>query len=57
MMQSSGDFIVLFSLELELNFPLFFFSDESPEWSEESIKLCLYLYLGLLPVGHSLIHE
>ena len=27
------------------------------EWTEEGIKLCLYLYLGLLPVNHKLIHE
>jgi symplekin len=25
-------------------------------WSEESIKTCLYLYLELIPVNHSLIH-
>ncbi|KAK2181060.1 hypothetical protein NP493_413g00016 [Ridgeia piscesae] len=26
-------------------------------WTEDTIKLCLYLYLGLLPVNHKLIHE
>jgi len=26
-------------------------------WTEDSIKLCLYLYLGLLPIKHNLIHE
>ncbi|KAI0228524.1 Symplekin [Lamellibrachia satsuma] len=26
-------------------------------WNEDSIKLCLYLYLGLLPINHRLIHE
>ncbi|XP_074640461.1 symplekin-like [Tubulanus polymorphus] len=26
-------------------------------WTEESIKTCLYLYLGLMPVRHKLIHE
>ena len=26
-------------------------------WNEDTIKLCLYLYLGLLPVNHTLIHE
>jgi len=26
-------------------------------WSEETIKICLYLFLGLLPVNHRLIHE
>jgi len=26
-------------------------------WSEETIKLCLYLFLGLLPVDHRLIHD
>lgn len=26
-------------------------------WSEDVIKVCLYLYLGLLPVNHKLIHE
>jgi len=26
-------------------------------WSDERIKLCLYLYLGLLPVNHRLIHD
>jgi len=25
-------------------------------WSEETIKMCLYLFLGLLPVDHRLIH-
>lgn len=30
---------------------------EPGAWSEEAIKLCLYLYLGLLPVNHKLIHE
>ncbi|KAK3093871.1 hypothetical protein FSP39_021289 [Pinctada imbricata] len=30
---------------------------ENPaEWSEETIKMCLYLYLGLLPSNHALIH-
>ncbi|XP_072031485.1 LOW QUALITY PROTEIN: symplekin-like [Amphiura filiformis] len=26
-------------------------------WIEECIKMCLYLYLALLPVNHKLIHE
>ncbi|XP_064621596.1 symplekin-like [Lineus longissimus] len=26
-------------------------------WTEESIKICLYLYLGLMPINHKLIHE
>lgn len=26
-------------------------------WSDETIKLCLYLFLGLLPVDHRLIHD
>ena len=26
-------------------------------WSEETIKTCLYLFLGLLPVDHHLIHD
>jgi len=33
------------------------FLKEPGAWSEEAIKLCLYLYLGLLPVNHKLIHE
>ncbi|CAB4003514.1 Symplekin [Paramuricea clavata] len=27
------------------------------EWTDESIKLCLYLYLALLPLNHKLLHE
>lgn len=27
------------------------------EWSDDSIKLCLYLYLALLPQNHKLFHE
>lgn len=30
---------------------------EPDTWSEDAIKLCLYLYLSLLPVNHKLIHE
>jgi symplekin len=31
---------------------------ESPGvWTEDTIKICLYLFLGLLPVNHKLIHE
>jgi len=26
-------------------------------WSDENVKLCLYLYLGLLPVDHQLIQD
>ena len=26
------------------------------QWTEEAIKTCLYLYLDLMPVNHSLIH-
>ncbi|KAL3875215.1 hypothetical protein ACJMK2_038140 [Sinanodonta woodiana] len=26
-------------------------------WTEEGIKMCLYLYLGLLPTHHKMIHE
>ncbi|XP_054758403.2 symplekin-like [Lytechinus pictus] len=26
-------------------------------WTEETTKMCLYLYLALLPVNHKLIHE
>lgn len=26
-------------------------------WFEDLIKLCLYLFLALLPVNHKLIHE
>ena len=26
-------------------------------WSDDMIKLCLYLFLGLLPVDHRLIHD
>ncbi|XP_076096063.1 symplekin-like isoform X2 [Mytilus galloprovincialis] len=26
-------------------------------WTEDVIKMCLYLYLGLLPCNHKLIHE
>ena len=32
-------------------------SDTSGLWTEESIKVCLYLFLGLLPVDHRLIHD
>lgn len=31
--------------------------EKSEVWTEDTIKLCLYLYLGLLPVNHKLIHE
>ncbi|ESO93591.1 hypothetical protein LOTGIDRAFT_215976, partial [Lottia gigantea] len=31
--------------------------DVQEEWTEECIKMHLYLYLGLLPTNHSLIHE
>ena len=27
------------------------------EWNEDVIKLCLHLYLGLLPVNQKLVHE
>ena len=26
-------------------------------WNEDTIKMCLYLYLGLLPNNHKLIHQ
>ena len=29
---------------------------EAEQWTEDSIKSCLYLYLDLMPVNHSLIH-
>lgn len=29
---------------------------ESIQWSEDTIKKCLYLYLDLIPINHSLIH-
>eukprot|EP00106_Octopus_bimaculoides_P011172 XP_014778614.1 PREDICTED: symplekin-like [Octopus bimaculoides] len=32
-------------------------SDPPETWVEDCIKLCLYLYLGLLPSNHKLIHE
>jgi len=32
-------------------------SDLPGMWSEETIKTCLYLFLGLLPVDHRLIHD
>ena len=32
-------------------------SDPSGVWTEESIKVCLHLFLGLLPVDHHLIHD
>ena len=35
----------------------FCFTEPQENWTEETIKMCLYLYLGLLPVNHSLIHE
>ena len=28
-----------------------------PQWMEDSIKVCLYLILALLPNNHDLIHE
>ncbi|XP_064599772.1 symplekin-like [Liolophura sinensis] len=31
--------------------------DAPKVWAEDSIKLCLYLYLGLLPINHKLMHE
>ncbi|KXJ19127.1 symplekin [Exaiptasia diaphana] len=32
--------------------------DEEPkEWTDESIKTCLYLYLALLPQNHKLFHQ
>lgn len=27
------------------------------EWTESSVKACLYLYLALLPLNQSMIHE
>ena len=27
------------------------------EWTDDTIKLCLYLYLALLPQNHKLFHE
>jgi len=36
---------------------LFVASEATGGWSEETIRLCLYLYLGLLPVDHRLIHD
>lgn len=32
-------------------------TDPPEVWVEDCIKLCLYLYLGLLPSNHKLIHE
>ena len=26
-----------------------------PAWNEDAIKQCLFLYLGLLPLNHSLV--
>jgi len=26
-------------------------------WTDETVKMCLYLFLGLLPVDHRLIHD
>jgi hypothetical protein len=36
-----------------------YFSEEGKAltWTEENIKTHLYLYLGLLPLNHALIHE
>ena len=31
-------------------------SMENVQWTEETIKTCLYLYLDLMPSNHSLIH-
>lgn len=31
-------------------------SSDGDQWAEDSIKSCLYLYLDLMPVNHSLIH-
>ncbi|KAL8604874.1 hypothetical protein ACOMHN_028502 [Nucella lapillus] len=33
------------------------FPDENEGWTEDTIKSHLYLYLGLLPSNHALIHE
>ncbi|XP_031566101.1 symplekin-like [Actinia tenebrosa] len=30
---------------------------EPKEWTDESIKICLYLYLALLPQNHQLFHQ
>ena len=40
-------------------FVCFFFPAEvAPgEWTDDTIKLCLYLYLALLPQNHKLFHE
>ncbi len=34
-----------------------YFVELQESWKEDTIKMCLYLYLGLLPVNHSLVHE
>ena len=31
--------------------------ENSGQWTEETIKFCLFLYLGLLPINHKLIHD
>ena len=34
------------------------FTEVAPgEWTDDTIKLCLYLYLALLPQNHKLFHE
>lgn len=30
---------------------------KSDVWSEDIVKVCLYLYLALLPINEKLIHE
>ena len=42
------------------HFSLFYllFTEVAPgEWTDDTIKLCLYLYLALLPQNHKLFHE
>ncbi|GIY94622.1 symplekin [Caerostris extrusa] len=34
-----------------------YFSQPDLVWSEELVKLCLHLYLSLLPLNHQLIHD
>ena len=36
--------------------PYFTISEAPDAWNEDSIKMSLYLYLGLLPSNHKLIH-
>ena len=59
-MDSKVEFNKIISIILKSFSPVslkFCFTDPQDNWTEETIKMCLYLYLGLLPVNHSLIHE